>query len=155
VNDDPPLAAPTPSGIFVRAARHEDAAEITRLSTLLGYPDGVAELGKRLSLLLDRPADAVFVAQGETTLAGWIHVAEEVHVVSERRCDILGLVVDEHARGRGIGRALVRAGEAWARERGLTRVVVRSNVARTGSHPFYERLAYRRIKTQHVYDKGL
>lgn len=31
-----------------------------------------------------------------------------------------GWFVVEHARGRGVGRALVEAGERWARERGFT-----------------------------------
>jgi aminoglycoside 6'-N-acetyltransferase I len=31
-----------------------------------------------------------------------------------------GWFVEEHARGSGVGRALVRAAEAWARDRGLT-----------------------------------
>jgi GNAT superfamily N-acetyltransferase len=64
-------------------------------------------------------------------------------------------VVDAAQRGLGVGRALVDAVESWARTRGLDRVVVRSNVVRLESHPFYERIGYKRIKTQHVYRKGL
>ena len=41
------------------------------------------------------------------------------------------------------------------RRRGLGVIAVRSNVARTESHPFYERLGYVRTKTQHAYRKHL
>jgi hypothetical protein len=34
-------------------------------------------------------------------------------------------------------------------------MAVRSNVTRTESHPFYERLGYARVKTQHAYRKRL
>jgi hypothetical protein len=48
---------------------------------------------------------------------------------------------------------LVAAAESWAARLGLSDVVVRSNVTRAESHPFYERLGYARTKTQHVYLK--
>jgi len=39
--------------------------------------------------------------------------------------------------------------------RGLESVAVRSNIVRTESHPFYERVGYQRVKTQHAYFKRL
>jgi GNAT superfamily N-acetyltransferase len=54
-----------------------------------------------------------------------------------------------------VGRVLVAAAEAWAASRGLALMTVRSNVTRSESHPFYERLGYLKIKTQHAYRKRL
>ena len=54
-----------------------------------------------------------------------------------------------------MGRLLVTAVEQWAWERGLDQMAVRSNVTRSESHPFYERLGYVRAKTQHAYRKRL
>jgi GNAT superfamily N-acetyltransferase len=88
-------------------------------------------------------------------VVGWLHGAEQELLESGRRCEILGLVVDESQRARGVGRRLVQAVEAWAAARGLDRMAVRSNVARAESHPFYERLGYVRAKTQHAYRKRL
>jgi len=155
----------------IRAATIADAAAIAALSTQLGYSARGEEIAARLGVLLSRPEDAVLVAELRRTggpptpeaetegarrdIAGWIHVAEQTHVVSDPRCDILGLVVDVSVRRSGVGRKLVCAAESWARDRGLTRIVVRSNAARAASHPFYARLAYRCVKTQHVYDKDL
>jgi GNAT superfamily N-acetyltransferase len=64
-------------------------------------------------------------------------------------------VVDTDHRGLGIGRRLVEALEAWAADRGLPEIAVRSNILRIESHPFYDRLGYRRAKTQHSYRKEL
>jgi GNAT superfamily N-acetyltransferase len=58
-------------------------------------------------------------------------------------------------RGEGIGRRLVERSERWTLERALEQVSVRSNIARTESHAFYERAGYIRVKTQHVYRKQL
>jgi len=43
----------------------------------------------------------------------------------------------------------------WALAQGFETIGVRSNVAREGSHPFYESLGYERAKTQHVYLRRL
>ena len=45
--------------------------------------------------------------------------------------------------------------EEWAAERGLGQLSVRSNIVRAESHPFYERLGFVKLKTQHAYRKQL
>jgi GNAT superfamily N-acetyltransferase len=126
------------------------------LSGVLGYPVAVEVLAERLERLMSRADQVVLVAEmAEGQVGGWIHGADQDLLESERRCEILGLVVDQAFRARGVGRRLVAAVEAWASGRGLERMAVRSNVARTDSHPFYERLGYERAKTQHAYRKRL
>jgi hypothetical protein len=50
---------------------------------------------------------------------------------------------------------LVERGEAWARQRGLAAIGVRSNIIRERAHIFYERLGYTVTKTQKVFRKTL
>jgi GNAT superfamily N-acetyltransferase len=69
--------------------------------------------------------------------------------------EIAGLVVDEASRGDGMGEALVHRAEAWARERGVAVMRVRSNVIRERAHRFYDRLGYERVKRQVVFKKRL
>jgi GNAT superfamily N-acetyltransferase len=104
-------------------------------------------------LLTREHEHAVFVATVEEAIVGWIHVGLRRVLEADDRAEILGLVVSSQARKRGAGRALIAAAESWAARLGLSEVVVRSNVARAESHPFYERLGYARTKTQHVYLK--
>jgi GNAT superfamily N-acetyltransferase len=141
---------------LVRRATVADASRIAELSGDLGYPADAGAIGERLQRLLARDHELVLVAApAGTGAAGWVHAAQQETLESGRRCEILGMVVDAAHRGRGVGRSLVAAVEAWAAERGLELVTVRSNVARGESHPFYERLGYLRTKTQHSYRKRL
>lgn len=122
---------------------------------MLGYPNSAAAIAERLKRLLPRPGDLVLVADQLPPVMGWVHAAEQELLDSGRRCEILGLVVAPEVRGRGVGRQLVAAVEEWAGQRGLQQLAVRSNIVRAESHPFYERLGFVRIKTQHSYRKQL
>lgn len=142
--------------VSIRGATLADAARLAELSEVLGYPTTVDGLAERLGRLLGRDEELVLVAEVRPGLVvGWLHGGERELLESGRRCEILGLVVDGTHRGRGVGRRLVHAAEAWAARRGLDQIAVRSNVGRAESHPFYERLGYVRAKTQHAYRKRL
>ncbi len=140
----------------VRAAVPEDAPWIAGLSEALGYPVAEDVVLRRLKNLIGRATDVVLVAESESgEVVGWIHGSEQELLESERRCEILGLIVDSGHRGMGIGRELVSAVERWAATRRLDCISVRSNILRAASHPFYEQLGYARAKTQHAYRKRL
>lgn len=142
--------------LIIREATVGDARRVAELSGVLGYPVEPDVLAQRLARLLGRREDVVLVAEtsfGE--IVGWLHGADQELLECGRRCEILGLVVVAEYRGRGVGRRLLGDLEAWAQRRGLPEIAVRSNVAREESHPFYERLGYVRVKTQHAYRKQL
>jgi GNAT superfamily N-acetyltransferase len=139
----------------LRNARLDDAAQIARLASELGYPTTVPEITARLALMLPLSHHHIVVAQGDGELLGWIAVERRLTLESGERIEIVGLVVSALARRSGVGRALVADAEQWALAQGFDSIAVRSNVARADSHPFYERLGYRRRKTQHVYSKPL
>jgi GNAT superfamily N-acetyltransferase len=86
---------------------------------------------------------------------GWVHATELDILESGRSCEIVGLVVGRDYGGQGIGRRLVDLVEQWAIEHRLKEVSVRSNATRTESHPFYERVGFVRVKTQHAYRKRI
>jgi GNAT superfamily N-acetyltransferase len=144
-----------PEAMHVRRAAIFDAAQLAQLSALLGYPISDAQAHSRLSQLLESPTHVVFVADSGSGLAGWASAELRISLESGMRVEITGLVVDAATRRQGLGRLLTGHIERWARAQNCPVLFVRSNVARSESHPFYERLGYVRIKTQHSYSKDL
>jgi len=142
--------------LHIRRATLSDAAAIAALSGELGYPASAQEMSVRLAVLLPQAAQFVAVAATPADdVVAWISAEHRLLLEYGEKAEIVGLVVGAAARRTGVGKALVRAVEQWAREQGLAIVSVRSNAARVESHPFYERLGFVRIKTQHSYEKSL
>ena len=133
-----------------------DAEAVAALSTQLGYPSTAEQTLKRFRAIADAPDARVWVAEAaDGAILGWIHLFGNRLLESDPDAEIGGLVVHEAARGRGVGRALVGAAEAWARECGYTVVSVRSNVIRKDAHEFYKGLGYEPTKSQFKFRKRI
>ena len=142
--------------MLLRPPHSQDAPVLARLAGELGYPATADEILGRLQRLLGDPENAVIVAEDtETGVTGWIHVFVCHRLESGPCAEIGGLVVAAGRRGLGVGARLVAAAESWAAEHDLGEIRVRSNVLREGAHRFYERLGYRRVKSQAVFARDL
>jgi GNAT superfamily N-acetyltransferase len=143
--------------VVIRPMRLQDAAQVARLSGQLGYPATESEIVERFGRLAKDDDAAVLVAcdGDDGPVRGWLHLAVPRDLVSARYAEVRALIVDEPGRGQGVGRRLLEAAEAWARERGLDTMRVRSNVVRERARTFYERAGYRVTKTQHQLNKSL
>ena len=139
----------------IRDAILSDAAEIARLTGELGYPVNAEETAGRLSRVGDRRKQVVLVAVLKEKITGWIQAQVSEVLESGFRVEIVGLVVAESWRRRGVGRRLVEETERWAIEVGAPAIVVRSNSKRVESHIFYPALGFSSSKTQAVYRKLL
>jgi len=146
---------PESDSLQVRPALAADAGAIAHLATELGYPTSPPEMRRRLEVLLTRDSHLIAVAELASAVVGWVAVEHRLLLESGERAEIVGLVVAGQSRRAGVGAALVRVAEAWVREHGISVISVRSNIARTEAHPFYDRLGYVRAKTQHAYRKDL
>lgn len=137
----------------IRAATLDDSAALAALSTELGYPTAPEVQRKRLALLLNRPEHAVFVAEAEGRIVGWLHVFLRPLVESDLAAEIGGLVVAESFRRHGAGRTLVAQAERWAAAHGAQRLAVRCNAQREAGNRFYAALGFSTTKTQTVWRK--
>ena len=139
----------------IRRARSGDVPAIAELSGQLGYPTTETEMKQRFARIRPPSAHAVFVAESERNVVGWIHVSITPLLEVARRAEVNGLIVSEAHRSLGAGAKLLDAAEAWAREKKCTGMSVRSNVIRDRAHAFYERQGYQHIKTQKAFRKPL
>ena len=140
----------------IRPMTFSDFEQVATLAGELGYPSSRAQIEARFRDMEGDPDSRVFVATDpDGRVWGWVHVFGHHLMVSEGAAEVGGLVVASTARGHGIGRSLMASAEAWARERGYTRLTLRSNTIRTEAHRFYQDLGYTIVKSQHKFQKPL
>lgn len=87
------------------------------------------------------PRGAFWVVRDEARVVGSVGVER----LDERTAELHRLYLDASLRGRGIGRALVEAVLAWARDEGLTRLVLWSDTRFEQSHRLYRRLGFEQL----------
>ena len=110
--------------IAIRHATSADKSEWLRMRLLL-WPDGTAEsFSKDMDGLLADPLVPVFVAvRLSGRLGGFLEAGTRKYVEGGGSSPvgyIEGWYVDEDLREQGIGQALVKAAEDWARSQGLS-----------------------------------
>ncbi len=138
---------------LLRPANFCDAEAIARLSGQLGYASTAFETAHRLAEIGGNEEHAVFVAESNGVLLGWVHVLVSHLLLADKPAEIAGLVVDERHRSRGIGQLLIDRAEKWAAAQGCRSVRLRSNIIRDRAHAFYQRLGYSVTKSQKVFSK--
>ena len=119
---------------IVRRADSSDVQELARLFSELGYPVTADTLGDRFHAY-SIAGEHAFVAEGSDGLLGalTVHATPVLHRPTYVG-RITALIVDESARGRGVGRALVTAAEQHLAERGCALIEVTSNQRRADAH---------------------
>lgn len=139
----------------IRTMTHDDVDAVAGLTTQLGYPATDAEIARRFARIDRQQNQTILVAEDAGATIAWMHVAIHLYLENEASAEILGLVVADGHRSRGIGGALVHAAEKWARAHSCRMLRVRSRVTRERAHAFYERAGFSRMKTQHCFEKPI
>jgi N-acetylglutamate synthase-like GNAT family acetyltransferase len=154
VNNKPDRSAPGLQ-FAIRTASPADAQALARLSSILGYPTTPQQVQERLARLVNQDSQVIYLAESVSEVIGFIHVHITNLIMVEPFAEIGGLVVAETQRGQGVGRTLMERAQAWATQKGLKVVNVRSNQVRTGAKGFYQHLGYSLVKTQNIFQLRL
>ena len=135
----------TSPAFTIRPAAEPDAEALAPLLAALGYPAAPGAIVARLRRVAAYPGPVVALVAdaGDGSLLGIVtaHVFPTVHADAPAAW-LTMLVVAPEARGRGVGRALVRAAEQWASTQGAAKIAVTSGAQRADAHRFYEGLGY-------------
>ena len=127
----------------VRRAEAGAAAGIAVCLAALGYATPPALVAEKLSTL-GGPSDTVLVVEDPTTgIVGVVsvHLVPLFHAAGNL-ARLTALAVVPRHQGKGVGRALVAAAEAFAWEHDCQRVEVTSGDHRENAHRFYHALGY-------------
>lgn len=130
--------------MVVREATTGDATALAPLLSELGYPSAPDQVRARLARLGADPASRVFVAESEDgELTGMVatHLFPRMDD-DEFACRLIAMIVAERHRRTGVGRALMEAVEAEARQQGAGLVALSSGHDRADAHAFYEDVGF-------------
>lgn len=140
----------------IREARLADCAAIARLNREeLGYDFPEERTREKLGACLTNPAHKIFVAESGGEVVGYLHLEDYDVLYFPHMKNVLGIAVASACRRQGVGRALLAAGEAWAKADGAVAVRLVSGEGRKGAHAFYQRLGYTGNKLQRNFKKLL
>ena len=120
----------------IRLAERGDGALLSALFAQLGYPTPGEEVDGRLAE--PDPAREVLVAERHGNMVGVLiwHRLQPMHLAPAWGL-ISALVIDEGARGGGIGALLLAAAEQRAAALGCGQLELSSSLKREGAHRFY------------------
>jgi len=125
------------------------------LLSQLGYEMDSAEVERRFNAVNQKEDHGVFVVEEEGRVIALLHVYARPAFDKPPEAIVQAIVVDQDARGTGIGQALMGVAENWASEHGFRSVALTSNVKRSAAHAFYVALGYSIEATSHLFRKNL
>jgi ribosomal protein S18 acetylase RimI-like enzyme len=128
--------------------RPASAADVEALVALLGElfsierdfrPDPARQRSGLALMLADAARRGVFAAERAGAVVGMV-TAQLLVSTAEGAPSVVveDLIVERRARGCGVGRALLRAVEGWARQRGATRLQLLADRENAPALAFYE-----------------
>jgi GNAT superfamily N-acetyltransferase len=159
----------------LRPAQEEDFAALTALyeefhafhvrgvPTRLRLPDAAddpaarveatAQIRTQLEALVGDPHTTLLCAEADGRIVGLAEVylrRDEPHPLIHQYTYgyLQSLMVTERWRGHSVGRELIAAAEAWAREHGATQLRLSAWEFAGGPVPFYEALGYQTMKRE-------
>lgn len=92
--------------------------------------------------------EAVFAAESENGVIGFIHVEKYDTLYFETLVNILGIAVRSDHRRNGVGKKLLEAAEIWAKEIGAAGIRLNSGAERADAHNFYRSAGFISEKQQ-------
>jgi ribosomal protein S18 acetylase RimI-like enzyme len=119
-------------------------------------PGDVALASAYLHARMERGESAILVAEGDGTLLGFCQLYPGWCSVAAARIFVLyDLFVDEGVRRAGVGRALMRAAQAFGREAGAVRLDLSTARTNARAQALYESLGWVRDDVYLVYSLAL
>jgi len=126
----------------IRSAVASDAPIMSVLLAELGFPSPANVISERLNALHSAGEEVlVAVRSGKVVGLLTVHVTPVLHRPTPVG-RLTALVVTEHERGNGVGRALVASAEQMLLARGCELVEVTSDFRLVDAHSFYKCLGY-------------
>ncbi len=142
-------------GYYDKKIKSTDCEEVRKICIEEpGYECEISLIVARINEL-DESREAVFVAETDNKIVGFVHVEKYKLLYCEDMANILGLAVVEDYQRCGFGKELLNETEQWARNNGIKILRLNSGMKRTAAHKFYRVMDFNDEKDQKRFIKRL
>ncbi|WP_414049419.1 GNAT family N-acetyltransferase [Macrococcus animalis] len=139
---------------MIRSISIKDAEQLNKLcADELGYLINIEITRNQIDKLTEDPNHFIRIYEIDGDVAGFIHAEVYESLFSNTMFNILGIAVNSHLQGRGIGKELLKSLENEARIRNFKGIRFNSGLERKDAHLFYESLGFESNKLQKRYLK--
>ncbi|MFD0697692.1 GNAT family N-acetyltransferase [Paenibacillus sp. GCM10027628] len=131
--------------LVIRQFSFQDLDVITELMGDLGHPTTKELMLKRMEVISSNPMYCTFVAEIEGNVVGMVGLRQLYTYEGDNVAgQISVLVTKAEYRGKGVGKALIKQAETWAKEHGANVIVLTSGSRpeREEAHEFYKHLGF-------------
>lgn len=134
--------------VSIRAASEVDDALVAAFARLIPQLSSSSPAPSAADLLaiVDNPNSVLFIAEVDGSVVGSLTLAF-YRIPTGLKAWIEDVVVDDAARGKGVGEALNQAAIAEARKRGAKNVSLTSRASREAANRLYQRLGFTPYET--------
>jgi ribosomal protein S18 acetylase RimI-like enzyme len=134
--------------VSIRAASEVDDALVAAFARLIPQLSSSSPAPSAADLLaiVDNPNSVLFIAEADGEVVGSLTLAL-YRIPTGLKAWIEDVVVDDAARGNGVGEALNQAAIAEARKRGAKNVSLTSRASREAANRLYQRLGFTPYET--------
>ena len=131
------------------AASEQTIEDVTRLMIAL-WPDcDYAEELEHNRTLIQSPENVVLLARDKSISIGFAHISLRHDFVEGTETSpvgyVEGLYIVPEYRESGMGRALVKAGEAWSKQKGCTEFASDVEIGNTKSLAFHKKIGFEEV----------
>lgn len=126
--------------------------EINKIS--FGYEYDLEKTKERVSIILKRSSDKIYVACNEKEVIGYIHGSDYECTYNDSLKNVMALAVDPKYQGKGVGKKLLQTIENWAKQDNCCGIRLVSGFNRTEAHAFYLHCGYIERKQQKNFIKN-
>ncbi|SEQ47816.1 GNAT family N-acetyltransferase [Lentzea albida] len=129
--------------MHIREVLADDAPAIQQINhEALGYDFPLPDTRAQLERIIKAPNVVLLVAVDEAEVLGYVQLSDYENTYHRPLKNLITLATSPRHQGRGVGRALLAAGEEWARADGACGVRLVTGADRVRARRFYAANGY-------------
>lgn len=131
------------------ASPNDAPAAVGLMAELAEFSHGQVDAGveERFRAMIKLPTHGIFVAENDNGhVVGLLTISQRWTLWHTGPCALIEeLIVDEGARGQGVGRALIQTAIAWAKGQGCSEIEVSTEADNLKAQAFYRGLGFESV----------